>query len=163
LVNPNWAIEYRSEVWVTLDRRLLDLLPGLVKASAVQLAESSQHHLGVIPCPTSPRATHPKMDDVLAPTFHRAAANRVTLSPKLVVAHASQVGLEVAGGLTYLIGDWTLLHLQGMQGAYNRPSFASPEIVEIGFYPLSWPNILIRCNLHWLFFFSGNNPKGLVD
>jgi ABC-2 type transport system ATP-binding protein len=28
--------------------------------------------------------------------------------------------------------------------------------------PLSWPNILIRCNRHWLFFFSGNNPKGLL-
>ena len=90
---------------MTLDRRLLDLLPGLVKASAVQLAETSQHRLGVVPAPTSSRATHPEMDHVLAPTFHRATANRVTLSPKLLVAHASQVGLEVARGLTHLIGD----------------------------------------------------------
>ena len=75
---------------MTVERRSLDLLPCLIKASAVQLAETSQHRLGVVPAPTSSRATHAEMGDVLAPAFHSATPNRVPLSSKLQAVHARQ-------------------------------------------------------------------------
>ena len=88
--------EHRCEPWVTLDRRSLDLSPCRLKASVVQLAETSHHGLGVAQALTSSRATHAEMDYVLAPTFHRAAPNRVPLSPRLPVGHLSHV-LPVTG------------------------------------------------------------------
>src|SRR5690606_11609404 len=103
--------------------------------SAVQLAEAGQHRLGVVPAPTSPRATHPEMDHVLAPAFDRAAPDRVSLRPKLLVAHTRQVGLEVATGLPHLIGDRRLFQVEGAQRAYDRPSLTSPQSSEVGFHP----------------------------
>ena len=132
---PYWA-EYRSEVWVTLRLWVVDMAPSGSESSTVEFTESGQHSIGIALRPASTRATHAMLDDVVAPALHRATPNRVAFCSKLVISHARQVGLKVAGGLTYLIRNLTLVQVEGSQVADDRPALALPQIVETFSHPL---------------------------
>jgi len=54
--------------------------------------------------PASAWTSHAMMDYVVVRAFHRPAAYGVACLTELVIAHPRLIGLEIAGGLTYLWG-----------------------------------------------------------
>ena len=60
----------------------------MLKASAMKLAQASQHGLIMVVSPASSEPPQAMMDDSVGGAFDCAAADRVTLGPEVVVAHA---------------------------------------------------------------------------
>jgi hypothetical protein len=114
----------------------MDSLPSAGEASTVEFAEAGEHRIGIDACPTSTRATHPMLDDVVAAALHRSTPNRVAFCTELVVPHAGQIGFKVARGLTHLIRKLTLIQVEGSQVAHDRPALPLPQIIETFFHPV---------------------------
>ena len=95
---------YSAELSVALGHLWESGLPSTVKAATIQLAQASQHGLGIVSLPASAWTSHAMMDHVVGRAFHRPAAYGVACLTELVIAHPRLIGLEIAGGLAYLWG-----------------------------------------------------------
>jgi len=75
------------------------------------------------------------MDYVVVRAFHRPAAYGVACLTELVIAHPRLIGLEIAGGLTYLWWIPLLVQVQAFQHRHHIRHLTIPEQIQLSFYP----------------------------
>jgi hypothetical protein len=95
-------VGYSAELSVALGRLWESGLPGTLKAVTMQLAQASQHDLGIVLLPASTWRPHAMMDHVVGRAFHRPTAYGVACLTEVVIAHPRLIGLEIPRGLTHL-------------------------------------------------------------
>ena len=99
----------------------------MLKASAMKLAQASQHGLTMVAGLASPGPPQAMMDDGVGGAFDRAAADRVTLGAEVLVAHAILIRAEVVRCFMHDLQPARWLEVELIQGLDHVDDLAGPE------------------------------------